>query len=227
MQAAQRAVELLPVSTDAVAGATVISHRARVYAEVGEADRAFEALKAGGRFAPRAALRGTETRRTLRSNPRRSALRADPGFARSQIERALTEEHRRLPKPAEGELATSQRGARGLQTFFATRRKFRGGMGNGLILMNHSIPATHVSAFTSFAAAISKATRKAALSLFSVAVLLRPARRRCGGNPRSTVSIRTPMAPRFTWSSFNQMARFSSVALSRASWVWRAMALPA
>ena len=45
MQTAQRAVQLLPVSTDAVAGATLISHRARVYAELGETDVAFEALK--------------------------------------------------------------------------------------------------------------------------------------------------------------------------------------
>ena len=45
MQTAQRAVQLLPVSTDAVAGATLITHLARVYAEVGEADRAFEVLK--------------------------------------------------------------------------------------------------------------------------------------------------------------------------------------
>ena len=33
MQAAQRAVQLLPVSTDAVAGATLITHLALVYAE--------------------------------------------------------------------------------------------------------------------------------------------------------------------------------------------------
>ena len=45
MQAAQRAVELLPVSTDAPDGATLIAHLALVSAQVGEADRAFEALK--------------------------------------------------------------------------------------------------------------------------------------------------------------------------------------
>ena len=73
-------------------------------------------------------------------------------------------------------------------TFFATRRKFSRRNGKQAHPMNYLIPATHVSAFTSFAGAISKATRKAALSLLSVAVLLMAGAATVRGNPRSTVS---------------------------------------
>ena len=74
MQATQRAVQLLPVSTDAVAGGTLIAHRALVYAEVGEADRAFEALK-DAVVLPHGLHYGD-----LKLDDRFDSIRADPRF---------------------------------------------------------------------------------------------------------------------------------------------------
>jgi len=74
MEATQRAVELLPVSTDAVAGATLMAHRALVYAELGEADRAFEALKEAV-VLPHGLHYGD-----LKLDDRFDSIRADPRF---------------------------------------------------------------------------------------------------------------------------------------------------
>jgi tetratricopeptide (TPR) repeat protein len=74
MRAAQAAVQLLPVSTDAVAGATVTTNRALVYAEVGEADRAFEALKEAV-VLPHGLHYGQ-----LKFDDRLDPIRADPRF---------------------------------------------------------------------------------------------------------------------------------------------------
>jgi hypothetical protein len=59
--------------------------------------------------------------------------------------------------------------------------------------MRSLVPATHVAARTSFVRAISKA-KKATLFLFPLPCCWRAAQRRCAGNPRSTVSIRTRTA---------------------------------
>jgi tetratricopeptide (TPR) repeat protein len=74
MQAAERAVQLLPVSRDAADGASLIARLALVYAEVGEADRAFEALKEA------IALPHGLTYGELKFDDRFDPIRGDPRF---------------------------------------------------------------------------------------------------------------------------------------------------
>ena len=70
----ERAMDILPVSRDALMGATIIVESARIYGILGDADRAIPLIERS------LAIPSFQHRPTLRLDPKWDSIRSDPRF---------------------------------------------------------------------------------------------------------------------------------------------------